>query len=231
MNFIKASANINSCSLEYQCHFKNIQLPQYQLSQYQLSHYQLSQYQLSQCQLSQYSSLQVSYTGTKSYNRTFRDTGSQSVSGQMVVLTNLTSDTNYSIVVTSTNTAGFRNSSDAVVGTTQTGRKLPPSTFPSLHVSSSTMLHHESLHPTYSPSHLFTITPTHTSPFHISSSLLLPQMTVFPPFLSLSTSTTSSRCCSPNFNNNRTPNLHTHNCTCFQRGWTSQVRVNFISLV
>ena len=34
------------------------------------------------------------------------------------MLTGLTSDTNYKIVVTATNTAGFRNSSDAVFGTT-----------------------------------------------------------------------------------------------------------------
>ena len=47
------------------------------------------------------------------------------MSGQMVVLTALISDTDYSIVVIATNTAGFRNSSDAVVGTTLTGRKLP----------------------------------------------------------------------------------------------------------
>ena len=65
----------------------------------------------------------MSYTGTKSYNNTFHDTGSQSVSERVVVLTGLTSDTDYSIVVIATNTAGFRNSSDAVVGTTQTGRK------------------------------------------------------------------------------------------------------------
>ena len=68
------------------------------------------------------SSLQVSYTGTKSYNSTFRDTGSRSVSGQMVLLTGLISDTNYSIVVIATNTAGFRNSSDVVVGTTLPGK-------------------------------------------------------------------------------------------------------------
>ena len=44
----------------------------------------------------------------------------------MVLLTGLTPDTNYSIVVTATNTAGFRNSSDAVVGATPTGRKSQP---------------------------------------------------------------------------------------------------------
>ena len=125
----------------------------------------------------------MSYTGTKSYNSTFRDTGSQSVSEQEIVLTGLISDTDYSIVVTSTNIAGFSNSSDAVLGTTLTGRKLPPSTFPSLHISSSTTLHHESLHLIYSPSHLHT--PCLFFSFCISSSLLLPQMTVFPPFLSL----------------------------------------------
>ena len=76
------------------------------------------------------SSLQVSYTGTKSYNNTFHDAGSQSVSGQMVLLTGLTPDTNYKIVVIATNTAGFRNSSDAVVGATLTGRKLWFSTSP-----------------------------------------------------------------------------------------------------
>ena len=43
----------------------------------------------------------------------------------MVLLTGLISDTNYSIVVIATNTAGFRNSSDAVVGTTLPGRKFP----------------------------------------------------------------------------------------------------------
>ena len=69
------------------------------------------------------SSLQVSYTGTKSYNSSFHDTGSWSVSGETAILTGLTPDTNYSIVVIATNTAGFRNSSDAVVGATLPGCK------------------------------------------------------------------------------------------------------------
>ena len=64
----------------------------------------------------------MSYTGTKSYNSTFRDARSQSESGQEVVLTGLTPDTNYSIIVIAYNTAGFRNSSDAVVGTTLPGK-------------------------------------------------------------------------------------------------------------
>ena len=75
-----------------------------------------------QCQLCAFF-LQVSYNGTKSYNNTFRDTGSQSVSERTAMLTDLTPDTNYKIVVIATNTAGFRNISDAVVGTTLTGRK------------------------------------------------------------------------------------------------------------
>ena len=68
------------------------------------------------------SSLQVTYDGTKSYDSTFRDTGSQSVSGQMVMLSDLVPSTDYSVVVTAINTAGFRNSSDPVVGRTQTGK-------------------------------------------------------------------------------------------------------------
>ena len=66
--------------------------------------------------------IQVSYTGTKSYNNTFHDTRSWSESGKTAMLTGLTPDTNYNIVVTATNTAGFRNSSDAVVGTTLPGK-------------------------------------------------------------------------------------------------------------
>ena len=65
----------------------------------------------------------MSYNGTKSYNNTFHDTGSQSVSERTAMLTGLTPDTNYKIVVIATNTAGFRNSSDTVVGTTLPGRK------------------------------------------------------------------------------------------------------------
>ena len=64
----------------------------------------------------------MTYDGTKSYDSTFRDTGSQSVSGQMVMLSDLVPSTDYSVVVTAINTAGFRNSSDPVVGTTQTGK-------------------------------------------------------------------------------------------------------------
>ena len=45
------------------------------------------------------------------------------MSGKTAMLTDLTPDTNYSIVVTATNTAGFRNSSDPVVGATLPGRK------------------------------------------------------------------------------------------------------------
>ena len=117
----------------------------------------------------------MSYTGTKSYNSTFRDTGNQSESGQVVVLTGLTSDTNYSIVVIATNTAGFRNSSDPEFGITLTGRKLPPhtllsSTSPPLTLTLPTV-------------HLFTITPPHTTclfyPLHIC--LLLIQITFLPP--------------------------------------------------
>ena len=94
----------------------------------------------------------MSYTGTKSYNSTFRDPGSRPVSGQEVVLTGLISDTNYSIVVIATNTAGFR-SSDPVFGITLTGRKLPPHT---LLFSTSPPLALPTMH-------LFTITPPHTT--------------------------------------------------------------------
>jgi len=68
------------------------------------------------------SSLQVTYDGTKSYDSTFRDTRSQSVSGQMVMLSDLVPSIDYRVIVTAINTAGFRNSSDLVVGTTLTGR-------------------------------------------------------------------------------------------------------------
>ena len=66
------------------------------------------------------------YVGTKSYDSTFSDTGSRSVSGQMVMLSGLAPRTDYSVVVTAINTAGFRRSSDPVVGTTLTGTlRLP----------------------------------------------------------------------------------------------------------
>ena len=125
-------------------------------SQYQLSQYQLSQHQLTISTLTIFCafSLPVSYTGTKSYNSTFRNTGSQSVSGEEVVLTNFTSDTNYSIVVTSTNTAGFRKSSDTVVGTTLTGRKLPLPTF-----ASSLPIYH-TYNITFPSSNLFILLPS-----------------------------------------------------------------------
>jgi len=62
------------------------------------------------------------YDGTKSYNSTFRDTRSQSVSGQMVALSDLVPSTDYRVTVTAINTAGYENSSDTVVGTTLTGK-------------------------------------------------------------------------------------------------------------
>ena len=44
------------------------------------------------------------------------------MSGQMVTLSDLIPSTNYSVVVTAINTAGFRNNSDPVIGTTLTGK-------------------------------------------------------------------------------------------------------------
>ena len=86
------------------------------------------------------------YVGTKSFDNTFSDTGSRSVSGQMVTLSGLAPRTDYSVVVTAINTAGFRRSSDPVVGTTLTGKLKTP------HLST-----HHSLH----PSHHSTIPPSH----------------------------------------------------------------------
>jgi len=68
----------------------------------------------------------VTYDGTKSYDSTFRDTRSQSVSGQMVTLSVLIPSTDYSVIVTAINTAGFRNNSDPVIGTTLTGKLSYP---------------------------------------------------------------------------------------------------------
>jgi len=62
------------------------------------------------------------YDGTKSYDSTFRDTRSQSLSGQMVMLSDLVPSTDYRVIVTAINTAGFRKSSDPVIGTTLTGK-------------------------------------------------------------------------------------------------------------
>ena len=62
------------------------------------------------------------YDGTKSYGSTFRDTRSQSLSGQMVMLSDLVPSTDYRVIVTAINTAGFRKSSDPVIGTTLTGK-------------------------------------------------------------------------------------------------------------
>ena len=93
------------------------------------------------------------YVGTKSYDNTFSDTGSRSVSGQMVMLSGLAPRTDYSVVVTAINTAGFRRSSDPVVGITLTGKLQPP-------------LHLSTLHPPLSTPQLLTpsIPPFSTSP-------------------------------------------------------------------
>ena len=162
----------------------------------------------------------MSYTGTKSYNSTFRDARNLSESGQVVLLTGLISDTNYSIVVTATNTAGFRNSSDPEFGITLTGRKLPPSP-PLLHISTSNT---NSSH--VPPIHHHTC--THNLPFLPTSQSSSHTDNFSSPS---STSTTPSSQCSPNFTDNRTTNLHTHNYTWFQLGWTNQVRVNSNSLL
>ena len=105
------------------------------------------------------SSLQVMYDGTKSYDSTFSDTGSQSVSGQTVMLSGLTPRTDYSVVVTAINTAGFRRSSDPVVGTTLTGKLRSPlhlSTFhsPPLNFSLPPSLPSPPLHNSYIPTFL-----------------------------------------------------------------------------
>ena len=52
----------------------------------------------------------------------FRDTRNQSLSGQMVMLSDLIPSTDYRVIVTVINTAGYRNSSDPVIGTTLTGK-------------------------------------------------------------------------------------------------------------
>jgi len=101
------------------------------------------------------------YDGTKSYVSTFRDTRSQSVSGQMVSLSNLIPSTNYSVVVTAINTAGFRNSSDPVIGTTLTGKlqftilplRLKPLLHSPLHFPPST-LHPSTSHSSSPPTPL-----------------------------------------------------------------------------